>query len=46
MYYQKFDQIFGYQILLSKFTNKVSDSKISDQLLRVHDKAHCIEQNK
>ena len=33
MYYQKFDQIFGYQILLSKFTNKVSDSKISDQHL-------------
>ena len=32
MYYQKFDQIFGYQILLSK-TNKVSDSKISDQHL-------------
>ena len=31
------DQIFDYQILLSKFTNMVSDSQISDQLLIVHD---------
>ena len=33
------DQIFDHQILLSKFTNMVSDSQISDQLLIVHDKA-------
>ena len=36
MYNQKlsdFDQIFDYQILLSKFTNKVLDSQISDQHL-------------
>ena len=33
------DQIFDNKILLSKFTNMVSDSQISDQLLIVHDKA-------
>ena len=35
MYYQKFDQIFDFEILLNKFINIVSDLQISDQLLIV-----------